>query len=465
MVDATTLDPTCEKCGSALTLVPSESQGLKRGAFDRNSIGAWRYRDLLPAVPDADIVTLGEGGTPLLAADRLGKEFGLNRLMLKDESRNPTGSFIDRGVTVLVSLARSRGVRGVECETTGNLGASLAAYCAKAGIETNIRIRRSIDREKLYQMIAFGAEIQTSRPGRKDEQSDRRTLRATAGNPYILEGEKTTGFELIQDLGWKTPDVVVVPVGTGGHLAMIWSALQDLVHSGLIESQSCRFLGAQSIAGPTSGGQSKQRSSQAELTFAELEESEPGLRRLADRAMHDSGGQAIENSAAETVKAIGILARTEGIFAEPAAASVISSLKSARDERIIDRDEDVVCVVTGAGLKDTKAISRIARTSTPTALRDDYDLARLQVGPTKLEVLVALAKGSTFGYDLWKELSGSRSITTASVYQHLGELEGLGLVRRSGVATVKGRERVLYRLTDRGSVFLEMAGRLGHRNR
>lgn len=406
------------------------------------------------------MVTLGEGGTPLLRAARLGTELALDHLLIKDESRNPTGSFMDRGSTVLASLAKERGIKTCSCVTTGNLGASLAAYCAKAGIRAEIMIRPSTDRGKLYQMIAYGAHIETSsKPAKKDE-SDDRSISVTAGNPYILEGEKTTCFEIVQDLEWKTPDVILIPVGTGGHLSMFWRAIQQLKDSGLIDRSACRLVGVQfSGSAPIVGSPRRaKRPSQVEESFTELEESEPIFRSEAVRAMKDSGGQWIETTVRETIDATGLLARTEGIFAEPAAASVVAALQTAKSQGLIDADEAIVCVITGAGLKDTKAISRIAKATRQVVVKEDYPVARLQIGETKLQLLRSLASRPRFGYELWKELSSGRRITTASVYQHLGELEGFALVRKSGVVTARGRERVFYELTRRGSDLLKMAG-------
>lgn len=411
------------------------------------------------------MVTLGEGGTPLLRAARLGTELALDHLLIKDESRNPTGSFMDRGSTVLVSLAKERGIKTCSCVTTGNLGASLAAYCAKAGIGAEIRIRPSTDRGKLYQMIAYGAHIETSSKPAKKDGSDDRSISVTAGNPYILEGEKTTCFEIIQDLGWKTPDVIFLPVGTGGHLSMFWRAMRQLKDSGLIDRLGCRLVGVQfSGSAPiTKGPRQAKRPSPLEEPFTELEEAEPILRSEAIRAMKESGGRWVETTARETIDATGLLARTEGIFAEPAAASVVASLQTARLRGLIDADETVVCVITGAGLKDTKAISRIAKATRQVVMNEDYSVARLQIGETKLRLLRSLASRPRFGYELWKRLSSERRITTASVYQHLGELEGLALVRKSGVVTTRGRERVFYELTGKGSDLLKMAGRIQKR--
>ncbi|TLY13929.1 MAG: pyridoxal-phosphate dependent enzyme, partial [Thaumarchaeota archaeon] len=154
--DEASLEARCRKCGGALIPLPLVERRVKRSELESLPPGVWRYRDLLPRVEEHQVVTLGEGGTPLLAAPRLGAELGFGALLVKDETRNPTGSFIDRGATVLASVAKRDGVRRVLCTTTGNLGASLAAYTAKAGIEARIGIHPNTDQGKLYQMIAYG---------------------------------------------------------------------------------------------------------------------------------------------------------------------------------------------------------------------------------------------------------------------------------------------------------------------
>lgn len=292
VLDSDALDPTCRRCESTLVLSDGGTPSLKKESLDRLLPGVWRYRAFLPAPRVGDLVTLGEGGTPLLRAARLGTELALDHLLIKDESRNPTGSFMDRGSTVLASLAKERGIKTCSCVTTGNLGASLAAYCAKAGIGAEIIIRPSTDRGKLYQMIAYGAHIETSSKPVKKGGPDNRSISVTAGNPYILEGEKTTCFEIVQDLGWETPDAILIPVGTGGHLSMFGRAIQQLKDSGLIDKSACRLIGVQFIGStPTiRAPRGKKHPSPVEEPFTELEESEPIFRSEAVRAMEDSGG-------------------------------------------------------------------------------------------------------------------------------------------------------------------------------
>lgn len=431
---------------------------VRRSQLEELPPGVWRFRSFLPEVPPDDVVTLGEGGTPLLPAERLGRELGMTDLLIKDESRNPTGSFIDRGSTVLVSLARNRGARECACVTTGNLGASLAAYCARAGIAALIRIRPSTDRGKLYQMLAYGAQVEAPSQRHEPKSPGRASLSVTAGNPYILEGEKTTAFEILQDLAWRSPDVIVVPVGTGGHLSMVWKGLAQLRECGLTDRSKCRLLGVQFETGlPV---RVRRPATERREPFTELEESEPFFRKEAIRAIRDSGGLGLATNSADTIRATALLAGTEGIFAEPASASVVAALRTARERGIINRDDRVVCVITGAGLKDTKAISRLAKTARRVPVREDYAIARMQIGETKMAILRLLGQKSSYGYELWQSLALQRKISTASVYQHLAELEGMALVRRAGIVVSGGRERVQYGLTRSGIDFLRMAGAL-----
>ena len=457
LFESDNLAATCERCGSSVILAGTPEHLPSREELENLAPGVWRFRAFLPELPAEETVSLGEGGTPLLRAERLGKELGLDNLMIKDESRNPTGSFIDRGSTVLVSLARHRGFKECSCITTGNLGASLSAYCAKAGVAARIRIQPSTDRGKLYQMLAYGAQIEaTSRD--EGRQPNGGSLLVTAGNPYILEGEKTTGFEIVHDLGWRTPDFVVVPVGTGGHISMIWRAIAQLRDCSLVTTAECRLLGVQLEGSAPILGRSRKREPRLPRSpFTELEESEPFFRREVLRAMDESRGMGLTTTTSEAIRATGLLARTEGIFAEPASASAVAAIQAAISRGFIKREDEVVCVITGAGLKDTKAVSRLARAARRVSAREDNALARIQIGETKLELLRLLAGGPSYGYEMWRLLSRERGITTASVYQHLTELETFSLVRRAGSTTARGRERVLYSLTRRGSDFLRIA--------
>ena len=452
-----------------MLLVNPEPVVTSASDLGRPPPGVWRFRAFLPEVPGGNIVTLGEGGTPLLPARRLGAEVGLDNLAIKDETMNPTGSFMDRGSTVLVSLAKGMGVSRFSCATTGNLGASLAAYSARAGIETRIRISPNIDRGKLYQMIMYGSKVELSSSSADDEDgSDTRSRSISAANPFILEGEKTTGFEILQDEDWVQPDAIVLPVGTGGHITMMWRSLLEMRTAGLIPEPASRLIGVQLRASSLMEADAHQEKNRTEgrrtihkgrdrRTAApiELEESEPIFRKAAERSIRTSGGDRVEVSPKEVIQGMSLLAKTEGIFAEPAGASVIASLKLAKDRGLLRRSDRIVCVVTGAGLKDTRAISRIAKPAASMMPSEDFMIRPLEVGTTKLRIMRLLSVGPSFGYVVWKSLSKEGRITTASVYQHLSELERASLVRRSRVVRFKGRERMFYELTRKGSELLK----------
>jgi len=459
------LDPSCGKCGSPVVLAPPEGVSVTRAELDDLPPGVWRYKAFLPGILNQDIVTLGEGATPLLRAERLGEEVGLAHLLLKDESRNPTGSFLDRGSTVLVSLASRAGVRECACVTTGNLGASLSAYCAKADIRARVRVDPDTDQGKLFQMLAYGAQIEASADVSLARSTDPRFLAVTAANPYLLEGESTTGFEMVQELGWKAPDAVVVPVGTGGHLTMIWQSIKEMRETGLLDRSECRLLGV-GLKGASSSTDAAGRAGQARGSpLVELEEKERFFRPEAERAMGESRGAEMLTTANATLAATSLLARTEGIFAEPSAASVVACLAEAVERGQIGRGETVVCVITGSGLKDTRAVSRLARQTRRVALREDIAMRSPTIGETKLAVLRLLQRRPAYGYELWALLSTKRRISTASIYQHLSELETMLLVRRRGAVLAQGRERVIYEPTRKGLDLLRMMDRLGRPRR
>ena len=462
-IEEASLETRCRKCGGALIPLPLVERRVKRSELESLPPGVWRYRDLLPRVEEHQIVTLGEGGTPLLAAPRLGAELGFGALLIKDETRNPTGSFIDRGATVLTSVAKRDGVRRVLCTTTGNLGASIAAYSAKAGIDTTIGIHPNTDQGKLYQMIAYGAKVEVLSQPRDAPIEGEEGTAITAANHYLLEGEKTTVFEIIQDEAWSQPDAIVLPVGTGGHLTMVWNGLLQLSATGIIQKPTCSLVGVQLEGSPPLSEALAKRPRQGRGggrgALAELEESEPVFLKSAARAVRDSHGFGVKVSAKEAIKATGELARTEGIFAEPAAASVVAALRKIGEQELLPKESRIVCIITGTGLKDTKAISRIARTAKHIVTREQLVIKPVQLGATKVSILRLLRGEPLFGYSLWKRLKEGRSISIPSIYQHLSELEGIDLVRRSSITRAKGRERVIYELTRKGMAALEAASR------
>ena len=439
------------------------------GEFKARTPGVWKYRELLPITTEGDIVSLGEGGTFMHDCPRLAREIGIRKLLLKDETTNPTGSFVDRGMTVEASKAKELGSRIITCGAKGNLGASAAAYAAKAGAKCRLLLPEILDTGKLYQMIAYGAELEPVRD--YDEALHRAKASSneyivSPASPFFLEGEKTTGIEICEQLDWTLPGRIVVPVGNGGHLAMIWKALNDLRKAKLVGDESVRMTcvqpqGAAPIVHAFNSNKTDVAPEVSVKTFAaDIAVPAPLHGFMALKALSESKGSAISVTDREILKAASLLAHTEGIFAEPAAAAAIAGLAKAVRSGKIDRDEEVVCVVTGAGLKDPNAVKQhIDRSKMLDRLlrRAEPREFTLEVGGTKLSILQLLGKSPAHGYGIWRALADEFgvSVKLPSVYQHLTELEGFNLISRvRPKASVSKREIFQYQLTEKGREIL-----------
>jgi threonine synthase len=431
-------------------------------------MGLWRYFDLLPVESAEAIISLGEGGTFLQRCDRLAEALGLRAVWVKNETTNPTGSFIDRGASVLVSRAREEGIRVLKCATTGNLGAAVAAYAAKAGIRCFLYLPKLIDLGKLYQMVAYGAEIRVA--DSYEEAQEQAASSVVEGvpigvrNPFLMEGLKTTGYEIAEAFGQHMPSRIVVPVGNGAHLVMIWKGLQELQELGLLEGVETNLIGVQS------GGSApmveafhrvldRVQLEEARLRFpADMATVDPHLQGWALRVLREGYGYATVVDDAEIVAATRMLAGLEGIFAEPAAASTVAAVKRLVEEGVIAKSEEVICIITGEGLKDPLTARRLVEDrgrAGPELLGEARGLRVLR--GLKMELLRLLSGGESYGYGLAARMS--RRVSMATIYQHLKELEELGLVVKARVERVRrGRVRVYYRLTEKGRRLLEVYG-------
>jgi len=437
--------------------------------FQTRTPGVWKYRELLPITDDQNIVSLGEGGTFMHNCPRLAREIGVRKLLLKDETTNPTGSFVDRGMTVEASKAKELGSRILTCGAKGNLGASAAAYAAKAGAKCRLLLPETLDTGKLYQMIAYGADLE---PVRDYEEALYRTKASpdeyvvSPASRFFLEGEKTTGFEICEQSGWALPDRIVVPVGNGGHLAMIWKALNELRRAELVSDDAARMTcvqpqGAAPIAHAFNANRTEVTpQTSVKVVAADIAVPAPLHGFMALKALKESKGSAISVTDREILKAAALLAHSEGIFAEPAAAAAIAGLAKAVKSDRIDRDEEVVCVITGAGLKDPNAVKQhIDRSKRLDRLlrRAEPREFTLQVGGTKLSILQLLGKSPSHGYAIWKALADQLgvSVKLPSVYQHLNELEASNLITRvRPKVSVSKREVFQYQLTEKGREIL-----------
>jgi threonine synthase len=471
----------CKRCGGQLVLEPdldAISKKVTKAVIAHRAWGVWRYRELLPDIAERKIVSIGEGGTALLRCERLAQTLGLRILFVKDETTNPTGSFLDRGMTVEISRANELDFRMVSCQAdSGNFAASASAYAARAGLNCAVHSPREriekINLGKLYQIIAYGGDIVIESHSIRQAPNivGERSYKLSPSNPFFAEGEKTAAYEICEQLGWRTPDRIIVPMGHGEHLSMIWRGINELRRVGLVNEQHVSMTGVQlegysGIVDELQGKKAADMSHGRAKTIAvELAMKTPTHGYLAIRSIRDSGGEGIKVRDTEVLDAMTLLARTEGIFAEPAAAATIAGLKKLVDQGRVDRNEEIVCVVTGAGLKDPYTARRfIAKVKQVDKILSKLESRRFttRLGRTKLEMLKIIAEKETYGYELWATLKQRLAwdLDISSVYQHLSELERVGLIMRSRVASVLGKpERYYYSATDRGKALVTSAER------
>jgi threonine synthase len=325
------------------------------------------FRDRLPVQPDTPVATLLEGGTPLLPAARLSELTGCE-VYLKVEGANPTGSFKDRGMTVAISLAIGAGSAAVICASTGNTSASAAAYAARAGLTCAVLVPSGkIALGKLAQALVHGARLlqvdgsfdDCLRLARELADTHPVTL-VNSVNPYRLEGQKTAAFEIVDALG-AAPDAHLLPVGNAGNITAYWRGYRE--EHDRLGTALPRMLGFQAAgAAPIVTGQVVT----APRTIATaIRIGNPASWDLALEARDSSGGAIRAVNDREILSAYRLLARSEGVFVEPASAASVAGLLAARAEGLLDAGERVVCTVTGNGLKDPDwAISGAAKPET-----------------------------------------------------------------------------------------------------
>src|SRR5205807_1263973 len=325
----------------------------------------WRYEPLLPARRD-ERVDLGDGFSPLRRAERLGAELGLRRLWIKDETRNPTHSFKDRVVSVALTKAREFGFDTVGCASTGNLAHAVSAHAAHAGLRAVVFVPADLEPATTTAASVYGATV-VAIDGTYDDVN-RLCAEATEEypwafvnvnlRPYYAEGSKTIAFETAEQLGWVAPDHVVVPIASGALLTRIGQAYRQLDAVGWLEEQpKVRVSGAQAagcnpVASAFVEGAEDVRPVRRPDTIAKsLAIGDPADGYYALREVRKSGGAVAEVSEEEIVEAVGLLARTEGVFTETAGGVTIGTLSKLAAKGVIKPDEIVVAYVTGMGLK------------------------------------------------------------------------------------------------------------------
>jgi len=369
---STRIPYTCPACGITGMLdvqydYPAIAKCLTRQSLaKRPEYSHWRYRELLPIRKVAVLPSLQVGWTPIVRADSLARHLGLKTLYIKDDGRNPSGSLKDRASSVGVVKAREKRQKIIACASTGNAASSLAGMAASLGLRSVIFVPARAPEPKVTQLLIFGATVLRVRGSYEDAfQLCQRACerwgwynRNSAINPYLVEGKKTVGLEICEQLDWRVPDWVAVSVGDGCTIAGVWKAFHEMKRLDLIE-RTPKMLGVQAAgAAPvTAAFRSGESLKPIEpQTIADsIAVGVPRNWKKAVLAIQASGGTMINVQDEEILEAMRCTGRLTGIFAEPAAATAVAGVRRAGEEGIIGRKASVLAVVTGNGLKDIRS--------------------------------------------------------------------------------------------------------------
>jgi threonine synthase len=326
----------------------------------------WRYRELLPIRPGSAVPALSVGWSPLTFAPALARHIGVATLHLKDDGRNATGSLKDRASSIGVVKAREKRRPIIACASTGNAASSCAGMAASMGLRSAIFVPERAPEPKVTQLLIFGATVLRVRGSYEDAfQLCQRSCerwgwynRNSGINPYLVEGKKTAGLEIGEQLGWEPPDWVAVSVGDGCTIAGVWKGFRELRTLGLIE-RTPRMLGVQAAgAAPITAaffsGESL-RPIEPSTVADSIAVGVPRNWKKAVLAVRESGGTMVNVSDEEILDAMRYTGRLAGIFAEPAAATAVAGLRRAVEEGIAGRRASAVALITGNGLKDVQS--------------------------------------------------------------------------------------------------------------
>ena len=375
----------CE-CGGILDIVYDydyiKTRLTKEKLAARQDHTMWRYRELLPVEEDTPNTPLRVGWSPLYEEPRLAEQLGLKRLWVKDDGQNPTASLKDRASAMAVAKAREAGAKVIACSSTGNAASSLAGNAAAAGLKTYIFVPSRAPKGKVAQLMTFGATV-ISVQGSYEEtfELSKQAIdrwgwynRNAAINPYLSEGKKTVALEIMEQLSWQVPDYIAISVGDGCTIAGLWKGLKDLYAIGFIDRLP-RLISAQA-----EGCCPINRAIAENKPWEPMEENTladsiaVGVPRNADKALtaiRESDGIVVNVSDQEIMAAQRLLGRTCGVFGEPAGVTGAAGVKKLCEQGVIGKDDTVVSVVTGNGLKDVA--NAIKAAGEPISIPSDMD--------------------------------------------------------------------------------------------
>jgi len=364
---------TCPKCNSNLQIEYDYEKikfdFSKEDLKNSNDFSIWRYLPLYPVKTRIDLPKVG--WTPLYKTDKLGSLLGFKNLFVKDDGKNPSASFKDRASSIVLSKALESNIKVITGASTGNAGSSTACLASALGIKTIIFVPRKAPKAKVAQLLIFGSTV-ISVNGTYDNAFDL-CLKAskefgwysrnTGYNPFTREGKKSVSFEICEQMDWEVPDIIFVPVGDGNIISGVWKGFKDLYNIGFIKKLP-RLIAVQA--------EKSNAISQAFLRNSEIKEvsgdtiadsisvSIPRDGQSAVIALKESNGNSIEINDKEILEAIPIIAKNTGIFVEPAAAITYAGLQKALEKQIISKDEKILLLFTGNGLKDIDNALKVA---------------------------------------------------------------------------------------------------------
>jgi threonine synthase len=325
----------------------------------------WRYREVLPVENDNNIVSLGEGWTPLLRATRLARRVGIQDVFIKDESQNPTQSFKARGMATAVSMAKELGAKKLAVPSAGNAAGALAAYAARAGLKSYIFMPRDTPRANVVECEQTGAHVtlmdglitdcgaEVARRKEKEGWFDVSTLK----EPYRVEGKKTLGYELAEQMGWRLPDVIIYPTGGGTGLIGMWKAFDEMQRMGWISSKRPRMVTVQAegcapiVRAFEEGNRFADEFPNAATTASGLRVPKAIGDFLILDALRASGGTAVSVTDEELIAATGEIGALEGVFCAPEGAACLPALRKLIESGEVHKHESVVLFNTGSGVK------------------------------------------------------------------------------------------------------------------
>ena len=348
------------------------SRGVSKEKIAGGPLSMWRYRELLPI--DGDVVDLGSGFTPLVKADNLGHELGLEQLYIKNDCLNPTHSFKDRVVSVAITKAREFGFSIIACASTGNLAASVAAHAAKAHLKSYVFIPSDIGQSKMISTAIFNPTLVAVK-GSYDDVNRLCSKLVEKYNwgfininlrPYYAEGSKTLAYEVAEQLGWRAPDCVIAPAASGLLFTRIWKGLEELSMLRLIGPVNTHMYLAQAagcspIVNAFEAGTLHVHPVKPNTIAKSIAIGNPADGYYALKIARESGGAACAVSDEEAIEGMKLLAQTEGIFAETAGGVVIGVLKKLAASGAIKKDDLTVAAITASGLKTQEAVADVVQ--------------------------------------------------------------------------------------------------------